>query len=149
MEFTMTGTADRSPIAKDEIVEFCTGKLYALMGELSAALAYAKQQGVNQEVISARLEKDKAQISRVFNVPKNVTVWTACEAALAMDCDVEFKITPFALKPIVNFKHEVPPDNIQPGTVSRTNVKKTEFPSNQSTATTSSTGLIVELADAR
>jgi hypothetical protein len=142
MEFIMTGTADRSPIAKHDIVEFCTGKLYALMGELSSALAYAKKQGVNQEVICARLDKDKAQISRVFNVAKNVTFWTACEAALAMDCDIDFKITPFALKPIVNFKHEVPADPVQPGTVSQARVK-TEIGTTGSATTTQT--LLVEL----
>ena len=113
MESMMTGTASRNAIPTHEIVEFCTAKLYAVMGELASAYAAAKAMGVNQEVIGARLgKKKKGQISRILNAPKNITVWTLGAIALAMDSDLEIKITPFAEKSLVNFKHETPRDEV-------------------------------------
>lgn len=102
----MTGKAIRTPIPRDELVEFWAEKVYTITGLMVAALSRARQDGINQEVIADRLGKEPAQISRTLKGSKNWTVRTLSEMALAMDCDLEISFVRFADRLRPNFEYQ-------------------------------------------
>ncbi len=104
----MTGKKNvtRTPIPFEERCEYWADRVFSVQAEMLAAYERAmREDGVNQEVIAERLEREPSQISRWLRGLKNPTIRTLSEIALAMDCDLEIKFP--ALKDMPNHSSRI------------------------------------------
>ena len=105
----MPGGPDRSPIPFDVRAEFWAEKVYAATANMVAAFeSAAREDGLIQEIIAERLQKDSAQISRWLRGQKNLTVRTLSEMALAMDCDLQIEFILLKDVAVPNYQYELP-----------------------------------------
>jgi transcriptional regulator with XRE-family HTH domain len=109
MEIILTGKPSKALIPYDERCAFWAEKVYAVTSAMVAAYARAlKDKNINQDVLSGRLGRNKAQISRWLGGQKNITVRTLSEMALALECDLRFEFIPIDQIPAANFWYCLP-----------------------------------------
>ncbi len=65
----------------------------------------AQYEGFTQSDVAAKLAKDRGQISRIFAGPKNWTLDTLSDLALALDMEVEIAFEDLRVDPRHNFCH--------------------------------------------
>lgn len=99
----MTGSMD-SPIPLDRRTGFWAQKVLSATAAMMKAYGEARAIGITQNVIAARLERNKSQVSNWLRGQRNLTVRTLAEMALAMDCDLRIQFVPFNRIPRVNYE---------------------------------------------
>lgn len=135
----MTGRADRSPIPLDVRAEYWADRVYVATASMAAAFdRAAREDGISQEVIAARLQKDSGQISRWLRGQRNLTIRTLSDMALAMDCELRITFVPLKAVPVPNYQFElpssVPVSTFSPGKVSTFSPgNRTTSPGNRTT----------------